>query len=121
MSNWPPAFSGLRSTCLKLLTCPVGYQKNGKWRKQTWWWGTAVIMQWKKKGDWKIWKNGGSKKNYVLTKKVAKQRVFAENKTHEKEKLKDVETDTNIIYCIAKQMKQEKYWGKYLFGMITVF
>ena len=77
-------------------------------------------MQWKKKGDWKIWKNGGSKENYVLTKKVAKQRVFAENKKGEKEKLKDVETDTNI-YCIAKQIKQEKCWGKYLFGMITVF
>ena len=55
---------------------------------------------------WKIWKNDGSKDDYVLAKKVAKRREFAAKKKVEKEKIKDIETDTHI-YCIAKQMKQE--------------
>ena len=56
-----------------------------------------------------IWKNGGSKEDYVLAKKVAKRRVLAakKKKKDEKEKMKDVKTDTHIIYRIAKQLKQE--------------
>ena len=62
----------------------------------------------KEKGRlWKIWKNGGSKKHYILAKKVPKQWVFAEKKKAEKEKMKDIKTDTHIVYRIAKQMKQE--------------
>ena len=44
-------------------------------------------------------KNGGSKEDCVLAKKVAKQRVF--------------ETDTHVVYCIVKQIKQE---NKDIFG-----
>ena len=56
---------------------------------------------------WKIWKSGGSRENYVLAKKVAKQTVFAAKKKAEKEKLNDIDSDSNIIYRIVKQMKQE--------------
>ena len=56
---------------------------------------------------WKIWKNGGSTEDYVLAKKVAKGRVFATKKKAEKEKMKNIETDTHIIYRIAKQTKHE--------------
>ena len=73
---------------------------------------SSVIMQWEKKGDWKIWKNGGSKENYVLAKKVAKQRVFAENKKDEKEKLKDIETDTNIYLSYSKTNEARKMLGE---------
>ena len=54
-------------------------------------------------------KNGGSKEDYVLAKKVAKQRVF--------------ETDTDIVYRIVKQIKQENedFLVKNIFGMIMVF
>ena len=38
---------------------------------------------------------------------MAKRRVFAAKKKAEKGKMKDIETDTHIIYGIAKQMKQE--------------
>ena len=38
---------------------------------------------------------------------MPKQRVFAAKKKDEKEKMKDIETDTHIIYHIAKQLKQE--------------
>ena len=38
---------------------------------------------------------------------MAKRRVFTAKKKAEKEKMKDIETDTHIIYSIAKQMKQE--------------
>ena len=54
-----------------------------KWRKQTWWWDIAVNDAVKEKRRlWKIWRNGGSKEDYVLAKKVAKQRVFAANKIY---------------------------------------
>ena len=33
--------------------------------------------------------------------------MFAAKKKAEKEKMKDIETETHIIYWIAKQMKQE--------------
>ena len=49
---------------------------------------------------------------------MAKQRVFAAKKKADKEKMKDIETDTHIIFSVAKQMKQgnkdivvEKYMG----------
>ena len=71
---------------------------------------------------WKIWKNGGSKENYILA-KVAKQSVFAAKKKAEKEKFEDIETNVHIIYHIAKQMKQETkiLLVKNVFGMIIVF
>ena len=61
----------------------------------------------RKRRPYNIWKNGDSKEDYVLTKKVAKLRVFIAKKKAEKEKMKDTETDTHIIYLKAKQMKQE--------------
>ena len=71
-----------------------------------------------RKRQWKIWQNDGSKEDYILPKKVAKQRVFAAKKKADKEKMKDIETDTHIIFSVAKQMKQgnkdivvEKYMG----------
>ena len=42
-----------------------------------------------------------------MAKKVAKQTVFSAKKKAEKEKLNDIDSDSNIIYRIAKQMKQE--------------
>ena len=49
----------------------------------------------------------GSKEHYVLAKKVAKRRLFVAKKKAEKEKMKDIETDTNNTYRTVKQMKQE--------------
>ena len=43
-----------------------------------------------------IWNNGGSKEDYVLAKKVAKQRVFAAKKV-EKENIKYIETDISFL------------------------
>ena len=53
------------------------------------------------------WNSQIAVKDYVLATKMAKQRVFAAKKKAEKEKMKDIETDTHIIYHIAKQLKQE--------------
>ena len=53
---------------------------------------------------WKIWKNGGSKEDHVLAKKVAKPRMFTAKKKAEKENMKNIETDTHT-YRIAKQVK----------------
>ena len=71
----------------------------------------------------RIWKNGGSKEDNVLAKKVAKQRVFAAKKKAEKENMKDTETDTHIICRIAKEKKQENKdtVGENVFQMIMVF
>ena len=38
---------------------------------------------------------------------MAKQRVFVAKEKDEKEQIKDIGTDTNIIYRIGKPMKQE--------------
>ena len=53
------------------------------------------------------WNSQIAVKDYVLATKMAKQRVFAAKKKAEKEKMKDIGTDTHIIYHIAKQLKQE--------------
>ena len=98
----------LKINLLKATEVSCGLSENGKWRKQTWWWDISVNDTVKEKGKlWKIWKNGGSKEDYVLAKKVAKRRVFAAKKKAKKEKMKDIETDTHIIYLTVKQMKQE--------------
>ena len=55
----------------------------------------------------KIWKKGGSKENYTLAEKVAKQTVFAAKKKAEMEKLKNVENDDVTVFRIAKQMRKE--------------
>ena len=93
---------------LKATQKSCGLSKNEKWYKQAWWRDISVNDAVKEKRRlWKIWKYGGSKEDYVLAKKVAKQREFAAKKKAEKEKIKDIETDTHIIHCIAKQMKPE--------------
>ena len=88
---------------LKATQKSCGLSKNEKWYKQAWWWDLSVNDAVKEKRRlWKIWKYGGNKEDYVLAKKVAKQREFAAKKKAEKEKIKDIETDTHIIHCIAK-------------------
>ena len=85
----------LRSTWLKLLKCPVVYQKmeNGISRHS----GGIVqlMMQWKKK-----WDCGRSAKMVVPRKKVAKQRVFAPKKKARKEKMKNIETDIYVSSAV---------------------
>ena len=39
---------------------------------------------------------------------MAKRRVFAAKKKAEKEKMKDIKTDTHIIYRIAKHKEEDK-------------
>ena len=41
----------------------------------------------------RLTKKGGSKEDYTLAKKIAKQTVFAAKKKAEKEKLKNIEND----------------------------
>ena len=66
---------------------------------------------------WKIWKNDGSKDDYVLAKKVAKRREFAAKKKVEKEKIKDIETDTYLLYSKTNEARKQKYcWRKMYSG-----
>ena len=98
----------LKTNLIKATKLSCGLSKNNNWRKQTWWWDNSVNDAVKEKRRlWKIWKSGGSRENYVLAKKVDKQTVFAAKKKAEKEKLNDIDSDSNIIYRIAKEMKQE--------------
>ena len=61
----------------------------------------------KKRRLFKIWRKVGSKEDYTLAKKVAKQTVFAAKKKAEIEKLKNVENDDVTVFRIAKQMRKE--------------
>ena len=71
------------------MKCPVAYHKM-EIDISNWWLDSSVNDALKEKRRlWKIWKNGGSKKDYVLAKKQAKRRVFAATKKAEKEKMKD--------------------------------
>ena len=98
----------LEVNLLKATKVSCGLSKNGKQSKETRWWDSSVNDAVKEKRRlWKIWKNGSGKEDYVLAKKVAKQNVFATKKKAEKEKMKDIETDTHVIYHIAKQMKHK--------------
>ena len=106
---------------LKASEVSCGLSKNGKWCKQTWWWDTSVNDAVKEKRRlWKIWKNGGSKEDYVLAEKVAKLTMFAAKKKVGKKKMKNIETDTHTIYCIAKKSHTcEESWAhsEFLFGI----
>ena len=69
---------------------------------------------------WKIWNNGGSKEDYVLAKKVAKLMMFATKKKVGKKKMKNIETDTHTIYCIAKKShtcEESGAHSEFLFGI----
>ena len=100
----------LRSTCWKIPKCPEVYQKmeNGVIIHGG---GIVQLMkQRKKKGDCgRSGKNGGSKEEYILAKRVAKQRVFAAKlKKKEWKILKLIHIfSTHIIYQRTKQIKQE--------------
>ena len=56
----------------------------------------------KKRRLFKIWKKGGSKEDYTLAKKVAKQAVFATKKKADIEKLKNVENEDVTVFRIEK-------------------
>ena len=60
-----------------------GWSKKARWRQQTWWWDNSIndaITG--KRRLWKVCKNGGSKEDYDIAKKVAKRAVFtAKRKT----------------------------------------
>ena len=65
-------------------------------------------MRLTKKGDFlRSGKKRGSKEDYTLAKKIAKQTVFAAKKKVEKEKLKNIESDYVTVFRIAKQMRKE--------------
>ena len=96
----------LKINLLKATEMSCGLSKNRKWHQQTCLWDISVNVAVKKKETVEYMKNGGSKEDYALAKKVPKRRVFAAKKKTEKEKMKDIETDAHI-YRIGKQIKQE--------------
>ena len=97
-----------KTNLLKATEETCGISKQGKWHKQTWWWDNSVNYAVNEKRRlFKIWKKGGSKEDYTLAKKVAKQTVFAAKKKAEIEKLKNVENDDVTVFRIAKQMRKE--------------
>ena len=98
----------LKTNLLKATEETCGISKQGKWHKQTCWWDNSVnYMVNEKKRLFKIWKKRGSKEDYTLAKKVAKQVVFAAKKKAETEKLKNGENDNVTVFRIAKQMRKE--------------
>ena len=93
----------IKANLLKATEETCGISKQGKWHKQTWWWSNSVNYAVNEKRRlFKIWKE-----DYVLTKKVAKQTVFAAKKKTETEKLKNIENDDVTVFRIAKQIKKE--------------
>ena len=76
--------------------------------KETWWWDKSVnygVIE--KRRLFKIRKKGGSRDEYTLAKKVAKQSVFATKKKAKIKKLKNTENDHVTVFCIAKQMRKK--------------
>ena len=87
-------------------TC--GISKQRKWHKQTWWWDNSVDNAVNEKRRlFKIWKKGGSKEDYTLVKKIAKQTVLAAKKKAENEKFKNIENNYVTVFRLAKQMRKE--------------
>ena len=66
-----------------------GISKYGKWHKQTWCSNNSVndaVNE--KKRLFRVWKKGGSKEEYILTKKVAKQTESVAKKKSKKKSWK---------------------------------
>ena len=84
----------IKANLLKATEETCGISKQGKWHKHTWWWSNSVNYAVNEKRRlFKIWKE-----DYVLTKKVAKQTVFAAKKKTETEKLKNIENDDVTVF-----------------------
>ncbi|XP_048587465.1 uncharacterized protein LOC125570198 [Nematostella vectensis] len=56
---------------------------------------------------WKVWKKGGSKQEYLTSKRTAKSIVRAAKRKAEASKFASVEKDDKDVFRIAKQMKKE--------------
>ncbi|EDO29120.1 predicted protein, partial [Nematostella vectensis] len=81
-----------------------GYTKKGNWRNQTWWWDDSVSPAIdEKRRLWKVWKKGGSKQEYLTSKRTAKSIVRAAKRKAEASKFASVEKDDKDVFRIAME------------------
>ena len=66
------------------------------WHKETWWWNNEVdnVIKEKRKA-WKLWKNGGSKEEYLKTKKAAKTAVYYAKKDAQTEQFSSINNNSD--------------------------
>ena len=95
---------------LKATKVSCGLSKNGEWRKQTWWWDSSVNDAVKeKKRPWKIWKNGGSKEDYILDLHLIAKQMKQENKDIVGEKC--IRNDNDVLAFNEEDKK--KAWKQH--------
>ena len=83
-----------------------GWSKKGKWRQKTWWWDNSIndaITE--KRTLWTVWKNGGSKEDYVKAKKVAKHAVFTAKRKALDYKFSN--KDDVALFYLAKLIREQ--------------
>ena len=98
----------LKSSLLKAADNVCGSTKKHQWRKETWWWNAPVDSAVKeKRGCWKTWKKGDSKKEYQKTKCLAKQVVYLVKSQAKQEVLQDPSASSSDLFRIANQIWHE--------------
>ena len=79
------------------------WSKQGKWRQETWQWDNFINdVITKKRRLRKVWKNGGSKEDYVKAKKVARRAAFTAKRKALDDKFSN--RDDVALFRIAKQI-----------------
>ena len=79
------------------------WSKKGKWRQETCQWDNFINdVITKKRRLWKVWKNVGSKKDYVKAKKVARRAAFTAKRKALDDKFSN--RDDIALFRIAKQI-----------------
>ena len=105
------AWNNVKSCLLKGVDQVCGWTRGGKARHtETWWWNNEVDQRIKdKRRLWKLWKQGGSKVDYLAVKKIAKKAVYNAKKEAQEARFTEInsERDCNKIFKLAKKMKSE--------------
>ena len=101
-------WNSIKSDLLESSDEVCGKTKGPPRHKVTWWWNDNVAQAVEEKRRlFRLWKNGGSKRNYLEAKKAAKRAVYDARKLAEEERFGDVlrrEDDRVEVFKIAKQM-----------------
>ena len=105
------SWSTIKNGLLEAADETCGWTRGGCPRhKETWWWNNEVdnVIKEKRK-TWKLWKNGGSKEEYLKTKKAAKTAVYYAKKDAQTEQFSSINnnSDKNRIFKMAKRLKRD--------------
>ena len=98
----------LKNALLETANNCCGKTKKPLRKRETWWWTDEVkVVINEKRRLWKIWKQGGSKEEYLNAKRVAKRSVYLAKKNAEIRRFSNLQPGLVDIFKIAKQIRKD--------------